>query len=127
MKKKPEQILREQVSQYLKYQYPNAEYKFDLESDMPLTIPQAVRNKKLQNGRGWPDLFIAEPTKDFNGLFIELKASNIYRKDGLLKTSPHLKEQDDRLWSLLKKGYKAVFAVGFDHAKRIIDEYMGLA
>lgn len=123
--KKPEQILREQITQYLKLQYPDLMYKVDLESDIKLTMLQGVRNKKLQCGRGWPDLFIAHPSKGYHGLFIELKAAEIFLKDGrTLKSSEHLKEQDETLWKLTRRGYKAVFAVGFEQARKIIDEYL---
>lgn len=122
---KPEQILREQVTQYLKLQYPEVIYKVDLESDIRLTIVQGARNKKLQYGRGWPDLFIAQPRGSFSGLFVELKATSIYLKDGkTLKQDPHLKEQQAMLNNLVKRGYCAQFAVGFSQAKRLIDAYL---
>lgn len=123
--KKPEQILRDHVTQYLKYQYPEIIYKVDLESDIKLSMNQGVRNKKLQYSRGWPDLFIAHPTRIFSGLFIELKAKDIYLKDGVtMKASEHLEEQKTMLDKLHKRGYKAVFGVGFDQTKKIIDEYL---
>ena len=121
--KKPEQILRDQVTQYLKYQYPNVIYKVDLESDMKLTIQAGKRNKMLQKSRGWPDLFIAEPRNGYHGLFIELKASEIYKKDGNLKKSEHLEEQKTMLERLGIRGYFACFRVGFEHTKVIIDNY----
>ena len=124
---KPEQILREQITQYIKLQYPDVIYKVDLESDIKLNIMQGVRNKKLQCGRGYPDLFIAEPRGNSCGLFIELKASEITLKDGkTLKASQHPREQQLMLMKLSKRGYCAVFGVGFDNCKRIIDAYLGV-
>lgn len=37
----------------------------------------------------------------------------------------HIKEQADCLYELRQRGYCAEFAVGFEEAKRIIDEYLG--
>jgi hypothetical protein len=123
--KKPEQALRDQVTMYLKLAYPSVMYKVDLESDIKLNAMQGARNKKLQCGRGWPDLFIAHPSKGFHGLFIELKATEIYLKDGkTLRSNEHLKEQNEVLWQLTRHGYKAVFGVGFDQTRKIIDEYL---
>ena len=59
------------------------------------------------------------------GLFIELKAVEIYKKDGSLRANDHIREQADVLEALEKRGYVARFAVGFDQARSIIDAYMG--
>lgn len=123
--KKPEQILREQITRYLKLQYPDAIYKVDLESDIKLTIFQGVRNKQLQYGRGYPDLFIAEPRTVYSGMFLELKAETPYLKDGkTLRSSEHIKEQFEMIWKLKRRGYYADFGVGFEDCKRQIDAYM---
>ena len=37
----------------------------------------------------------------------------------------HIREQHALLVELEKRGYAARFAVGFDQAKQIIDEYLG--
>ena len=89
-----------------------------------MTFGQAVRHKKLQSGKAYPDLFVAEPRNGFAGLFLEIKAVNIYKKNGNLKSDPHLKAQDEMLTRLRNKGYYASFAIGFNHAKRLIDIYM---
>lgn len=121
--KKPEQILRDQVTQYLKLQYPDVIYKVDLESDMKLTIQAGKRNKQLQKSRGWPDLFIAHSCNGYHGLFIELKASEIHKKDGSLKKSEHLEEQAEMLDQLNFRGYFACFCIGFEQTKAVIDHY----
>lgn len=83
-------------------------------------------------------MFIAEPkvgTVDrltntqrfYPGLFIELKkdGTRIYKKDGTLVADQHIREQHTLLVELERRGYMARFAVGFDQAKQIIDEYLG--
>ena len=142
-----------QIADYMRYQYPDVIYRFDLAADLKLSIGQARKHKRLQHYRGYPDMFIAEPrvrhTTDytfgiklgegatipdgtiyyammFAGLFLEIKkpGTRIYTKKGLLVADEHIREQFDMLERLRQSGYKAEFAIGFDEARRIIDEYL---
>lgn len=134
------------LADYLRYNYKDIIWRFDLAADLKLTIGQARKHKRLQQHRGYPDLFIAEPRevartefedKEKNisfsfghcrfGLFIELKkaGTRIYKKDGTLVADEHIREQFDVLEQLRKRGYMAEFACGFDEAKEIIDRYLG--
>lgn len=63
----------------------------------------------------------------YNGLYLEIKAdgNSPFKKDGTLKKDEHLEEQEEMLEALRLRGYKAEFAVGFEQAKKIIDEYLG--
>ena len=63
----------------------------------------------------------------YAGLMIELKrdGTRIFEKDGTVVADAHIREQMEVLQELERRGYKACFAVGFDQAKRIIDEYLG--
>lgn len=131
--KQEESRLSEQVSQFLKLQYPNLIYRFDV-SDLKLSMPQAMRNKKLQmKDRGYPDLFLAFPSKGFHGLYIELKKdrSEVYKKDGTFKRkwnrktqSCHVAEQNTILKRLNDLGYKAVYGFGFIDSITKIKEYL---
>ena len=122
-----------QIADYMRYQYPEVIYRFDLAADLKLSIGQAKKHKRLQGRRGYPDLFIAEPKVDlidmikYSGLFLELKRPDvkIYKKNGELVANSHIREQAAVLDELRKCGYKAEFACGFDEAKKIIDEYLG--
>lgn len=130
-----ERALYKQIAQYLQLQYPNAIYRFDLAADMKLTAGQASRHKVLHPHRGYPDLFIAEPRTVsrmgdkyfYAGLFLELKRDGvkILKRDGELVADKHIREQHELLEELESRGYMATFAVGFDQAKQIIDEYLG--
>lgn len=117
------------IAAYLQDQYPDVIYRFDLAADLKLTPGQAAKHKRLHPERGYPDLFIANPSRDFwlHGLFLELKAegNNPFKKDGTLKKDKHLVEQEKMLERLRKLGYIAEFAVGFDEAKKLIDDYLG--
>lgn len=72
----------------------------------------------------------------FGGLYLELKkeGEKIYpgprakrhrSKDGKDYKNEHIMEQADVLYGLRQRGYCAEFAIGFDEAKKIIDEYLG--
>ena len=74
--------------------------------------------------------------KHYNGLMIELKkdgekllagprAKNRFLSiDGKEYKTEHLKEQADVIYELNRRGYAAYFAVGFEEAKQIIDDYL---
>ena len=84
-------------------------------------------------------MFIAEPRtlkigetkfedieQDYAGLFIELKkdGTRLKKRNGEW-ASEHIAEQSQVLQALQDRGYKADFALGFDQAKRLIDDYLG--
>ena len=118
-----EDAISQQIAEYINLQYPGIIYHFDTGSGGRTTIGMAMRNKKLNRVRGWPDLFIAEPRANFKGLFVEIKVINPLKKDGQLKADDHLEEQQAVITELLLRGYWATFGVGFDGIKLIIDTY----
>lgn len=128
--------LQIQVADYLRLQYPNVLFHSDYGSGIKLTIGQAVIQKRLNGGkRSWPDMFIAKSGMEIwglandrclvYGLFLELKkeGTRLKKKDGSW-ASEHIAEQAETLAKLRQAGYKAEFAVGFEQAKQIIDEYL---
>ena len=120
-----EKTLHKQVCTYLRYQYPDVIFNTDMSGATKLTIGQAVAMKSLRSNRGFPDLVIYEPRDIYHGLFIELKDEGVklFNKHDLPAT-PHIGEQLDCIVALKERGYMAEFAVGFEHAKYIIDEYL---
>jgi hypothetical protein len=121
---KKEESLQLAVCNYLRYQYPDVIFTCDLSSGMKLSIGQAVKAKKMKSSRGLPDMMIFEPNKNYNGLFLELKSKSPFKKSGELLQDEHLQEQVSILQRLTSNGYRAVFATGFDEAKKIIDQYL---
>ena len=91
-----------------------------------MTTGQAAKHKRLHPERGYPDLFIAESSRKFHGLYLEIKteSNSPYKKDGTLKKDKHLEEQAEMLEKLRARGYKAEFGVGVEECKKIIDEYL---
>lgn len=127
-----EAILQQQVADYLRLQYPTAVFHSDTGSITRLTPRQGAMRKRQNGGRrAWPDMFIAEPALDTDirkiraGLFIELKkeGTRLKKKDGKW-ASDHIAEQAEMLDILEFRGYKAVFCVGFEEAKKVIDGYL---
>ena len=123
---KPEAELRRMLARWLQYQYPNVIYRFDLAADLKLTMGQARKHKELHPKRGYPDLFIAEPRGKYCGMYVELKAdgNSPYKRNGELKKSEHLQEQEVMLNKLNSRGYFAKFATGFNEAKGLIESYL---
>lgn len=123
--------LQTQVCKYLDLQYPDVLYLSDTIAHAKLTNFQAGRNKKIQKaGFKCPDLIILEKVGGFGGLFIELKTENPFTKDWKLKQAKvkktgrdHLKDQNDTIEKLIKKGYAACFSWSFTMTKKIIDHY----
>ena len=135
MYKKIEESISLKVATFLKLQYPNINYRFDVGADIKLTMGQATKFKALQmKRRGYPDLFIARPSKGFSGLYIEVKKdmSEVYLKDGVTlkkrinkKTGKcHNQEQFEMLKSLNQDGYLAKYGFGFEDTIQKIREYL---
>lgn len=128
---KKEEATHLAVCNYLRIKHPDIIFRTDFSSGMKMTPGQAVKHKKFQSSRSYPDLFIAE-TKDHNGfyggMYLEIKADGvqIYKKDGTLRKNDHIKEQDEMLKELRSKGYYAEFGLGFDDCIKKIEEYLAL-
>lgn len=125
--------LQVMVADYIRLAYPDVLFHSDFGSGIRLTPGQAKKQKRQNGGiRGWPDMFLAEPTwdknrnKDYHGLFIELKkdGTRLKKRNGEW-ASEHIAEQNEMLERLEFRGYAAHFAIGFDEAKKIIDNYLG--
>lgn len=115
------------VCHFLRLQYPQALFHTDFAAGIKMTIGQAGKYKQLQSGRGWPDLFIANPIGSYKGLFIELKRDGecVYLKNGKLSSTEHIQEQAAVLRKLALFGYYATFVIGLDEAIETIKWYFG--
>lgn len=130
-----ESELQVAVADYIRLHYPNVLFHSDFGSGIKLTKGQAIKQKRQNGGRrGWPDMFIAESVPrcvdgswnyEYHGLFLELKkdGTRLHKKDGSWATE-HIAEQAETLQALQDRGYETYFAVGFNEAKEIIDEYL---
>lgn len=123
---KSEANLHMQVADYLRLQYPGVLFHTDFAAGIKLPMALAARNKRLQSGRGWPDLVIVHPIKGCVGLALELKkeGTTIHLKDGTISKAQHVQEQLAVLEELAHAGFVSRFVVGFGEAKYTIDKYM---
>ena len=124
MRNDKEYQLCHNVAYYIRAQYPNVKFRFDM-AGLNLSEAQAGKNKAIQCGKGWPDLFIARPVKGFAGCFIELKTegTKLFKKYGG-PANPHVDEQNDYLIALRTAGDYATFAIGFVDAMSVINNYL---
>lgn len=125
MEHRETQIYRD-IALYLKLQYPKVLYHFD-STGLNLSKTQAGILKSIQCGKGYPDLFIIEPSKDgrYHGLFIEIKVegTKLIKKDGAF-INDHITEQNEFMSKLGDRHFKCYFGVGFDDCKQLIDLYL---
>jgi len=114
------------IARYMSIKYPKVIFRFDFAAGMYMSVFQSKNHKAMNPIRGYPDLFIAKPNKDFAGLFIEIKTEkgNPFKKDGQMKANEHTERQAEILEMLNEAGYLAVFGTGTDQCIKLIDEYL---
>ncbi len=113
------------LANYIRLKYPKIIWRFD-QAGLNLSKAQAGKNKAIQHGIKYPDLFIAEPRGIFHGLYIEIKKERtvIYKKNGELVADKHIIAQADALSKLNINGYWADFGIGTVECIKIIDSYL---
>lgn len=110
---------------YVDSNYPDV-VCFSTLNGVPLTKGLARKMKQLNPKRGISDIIILEPKGGYHGLIIEFKKTGekIFKKNGELYKDDHLYEQYTFLKKLESKKYFTTFAIGFEQARKIINEYM---
>jgi len=117
---KPEQLLASRLAAYIKMNYPEVIFRFDLAADMPLPMHLAKRGKELHGkfNRGYPDLFLARCTKKFGGLYLELKAGKS------IPNTEHTRRQASYHTMLRLAGYKVEFCLGYEDCTEKVRKYL---
>ena len=94
-KKVTERLVHKQVAVYLRNQYPKIRFITTLDGEF-FSTHQAQHVRALQHSRGAPDLLIFVKRDGYVGLAIEIKRAyhDAFKKNGELKKSEHLEEQD---------------------------------
>ena len=122
-----EQDIYNQLSTWLKLQFPNLIWRWDFSAGQKMSVGMAMRMKKMQCGVSYPDLFIAKPIGKYAGCYIEVKLpdTDIYQKrDGLKFSTPHIQAQAECMERLRKEGYYAEFGRGFENCRQQIEFYL---
>lgn len=125
-----EQVVHEEVILFMRREYPGIIWRTDFAAGIKLPAWLAARQKRLQCGRGFPDIMIFEPVRRegmemYHGLALELKAKDIKIKlnDGRW-ASDVIKNQYRMLKRLNDRGYATAFARGLDEACAVIRWYL---
>ena len=85
---------------------------------------QAIQLKRLRSGNGFPDITIYESNVKYSALFLEVKKESPFKKDGKLKKSAHLQEQNLMHKRLRAKGYKVLFVWRLEQVIQVLKEYL---
>ena len=111
------------IAQYLRLQYPNVIFHFDL-AGLNLSRAQAGMMKAIQGGRGWPDLTILHPKKR-TVMFLEIKPEGmrVWKKDHSY-TTPHIQEQAELMTKMYEQGFMTDFGIGIESCIDAIDNFL---
>ena len=97
----------------------------DTAAHIKKTMVQQMRANKLSTGVKWPDVFVAQPTGKYHGLYIEFKAESPFKVDGVtLKKNEHVEAQAKALQMLSDRGLLAVFEWDLIHALETTINYL---
>jgi len=91
------------------------------------TMFQQIRANKLQStiAKDWPDVFVAQPSGDYAGLFLEFKAKSPYLKDGVtLSSDKHIRAQAATMDRLRERGYFCAFVWEVSQAVNLTNKYL---
>ena len=100
----------------------------DCAAHIKKTLFQQQRANALSTqGEKWPDVFIAQPSGDFAGLYLEFKAETPYKVDGVtLRKNEHNEAQAATMERLSNAGYKCAFVWTVEMAIGITTRYLNL-
>jgi hypothetical protein len=113
-------------AKYMRIIHPKVIFHFDFGSGTYLSHKQASEQKAINPIRGYPDLFISEIRAGKHGMFVEVKREGVktHTKQGNLVANEHIREQAAMLERLNKRGYHAVFAFGYEHLIKVVEDYL---
>lgn len=125
-KAQPEYQIQAAFVREMAVRYPNVMVFSDTAAHIKKTQIQQVRANALStSGEKWPDVFIAQPSGRYSGLYLEFKAETPYKTDGAtLKKNDHVEAQSDTMARLWNKGYACYFVWSVEMAMKIVEEYL---
>ena len=125
-KKNTEYNIQKEFVQRMGQKYPDILIFSDAAAHVAKSMIQQVRANALQSkGMKWPDCFIAQPSGDYAGLFLEFKSDTPYKKDNVtLKSNPHNEAQRKTMSLLSQRGYECYFVWEVGQAMAITEKYL---
>lgn len=127
-KRQPEYKIQAAFVHEMTMRYPKIMVFSDTAAHIKKTQIQQVRANALSTpGEKWPDVFIAQPSGDYCGLFLEFKAESPYKVDGAtLKKNDHVEAQRATMARLHNRGYYCDFVWSVEQAMKIVEWYLNL-
>ncbi len=128
-KQNPEYQIQVAFVQAMADKYPNVMVFSDTAAHIHKTQLQQIRANKLSSeGEKWPDVFIAQPSGDFAGMYLEFKAESPYKKDGVtLLKNDHIEAQAATMQKLRERGYFVPdFVWSVEMAMKEVEQYLNL-
>jgi threonine synthase len=129
-KKNPEYDIQAEYVAKMADKYPLVMVFSDTAAHIGKSMFQQIRANKLQSkiSKDWPDVFVAQPSGIFAGLFLEFKAKSPYLKDGVtLSSDKHIQAQAATMQRLRERGYFCAFAWTVGGAMVITEIYLTAA
>lgn len=126
-KKNTEYNIQKEFVQRMGQKHPDILVFSDAAAHVAKSMIQQVRANALQSkGMKWPDCFIAQPSGDYSGLFLEFKAESPYLVSNpcQLKKSDHVEAQYQTMKRLSERGYQWAFVWSAEMAMEITEKYL---
>lgn len=126
-KNNPEYHIQCEFVKSMAFSHPELMIFSDTAAHIGKTMLQQIRANKLQseNSKVWPDVFIAQPSGVYAGLFLEFKAKTPYLKNGkTLSRDKHIQAQESTMERLRQRGYAARFVWTVEQAVQVVLRYL---
>jgi len=106
-KANPEYKIQAAFVRKMAERYPEIMVFSDTAAHIKKTMIQQQRANALSTpGEKWPDVFIAQPSGEYAGMYLEFKADSPYKKDGVtLLKNEHIEAQAATMQRLRERGY----------------------
>lgn len=128
-KKNPEYQIQADYVRLMAEKYPLVMVFSDTAAHIGKTMFQQIRANKLQSeiAKDWPDVFVAQPSGDYAGLFLEFKAKSPYLKDGVaLSSDKHIRAQAATMGRLRERGYFCAFVWTVEMGMELTEKYLSM-
>lgn len=124
-KAQPEYKIQAAFVKEMAQMHPGVMVFSDCAAHIKKTMIQQQRANALSTpGEKWPDVFVAQPSGDYAGLWLEFKAETPYKVDGVtLKANPHNQAQWQTMQRLEAKGYMCSFVWSVAMAMEMVKAY----
>jgi len=126
-KDQPEYKIQAAYVRTMNTRHPDILVFSDCAAHIKKTKFQQMRANALSSPREkWPDVFVAQPSGDYAGLYLEFKAESPYYKSEpwKLKKDDHNEAQAATMARLTSKGYLCYFVWSVEQAVEITEKYL---